>query len=129
MDLTRRQFLIFSGAVGGAIALSRLGVDLGPVKAFADESKATKLKTAKQFTTICPYCGVGCGIICFTDEKEKRIINTEGDPDNPINEGALCAKGAALYQTSSNNAARAKKVLYRAPGSDKFIGPRDISDS
>jgi len=120
MELTRRQFLILSGAVGGTLALSRLGLDLAPVKAFAEDSKALRLKTAKQFTTICPYCGVGCGILCFTDETQKKIVNTEGDPDNPINEGALCAKGAALYQTSSNNQARAQKVLYRAPGSDKW---------
>ncbi|MFH0957276.1 MAG: formate dehydrogenase-N subunit alpha, partial [Pseudomonadota bacterium] len=44
----------------------------------------------------------------------------DGDPDHPINEGSLCAKGAALYQTSSNNPTRLKKVLYRAPGSDKW---------
>ena len=92
---------------------------MGPVKAYAAELKIDKMKTAKQ-STICPYCAVGCGIICSADVKAKKIINTEGDPDHPINEGALCAKGAALFQTTDNNPNRLKKVLYRAPNSDKW---------
>jgi formate dehydrogenase major subunit len=120
MTVTRREFLVFSGVVGAGLALSSLGVDMGAVKAYAAELKIDKMKTAKQTTTICPYCAVGCGIICSTDAKAKKIINTEGDPDHPINEGALCAKGAAVFQTTDNNPDRLKKVLYRAPNSDKW---------
>lgn len=121
MEVTRREFLVFTGVAGAGLALSSLGVNLGPVKAYAaEQKKIDKVKTAKQSTTICPYCAVGCGLICSTDTKEKKIINIEGDPDHPINEGALCAKGAALFQTTANNPNRLKKVLYRAPGSDKW---------
>jgi formate dehydrogenase major subunit len=120
MKVTRREFLAISGAVGAGLALSSLGVDLGPAKAYADEVRVNKLKTAKQSTTICPYCAVGCGIICSTDTKAGKIINTEGDPDHPINQGALCSKGAAVFQLTSNNTNRLKKVQYRAPGSDKW---------
>ncbi len=120
MDVTRRQFLVISGVVGGGIALSSFGVDLGPIKAYADSVKAGKLKSAKQTTTICPYCAVGCGLICATDTKDGTIINTEGDPDHPINLGSLCAKGAGLYQVTANNPNRLKKVLYRAPGAEAW---------
>jgi len=120
MNVTRREFLAISGAVGASLALSSLGIDLGPAKAYADEVRINGLKSAKQSTTICPYCAVGCGIICYTDSKAGKIINTEGDPDHPINQGSLCAKGSAVFQTSSNNPNRLKKVLYRAPGSDKW---------
>jgi len=121
MEVTRREFLVFTGIAGAGLALSSLGVNLGPLKAYAaEQKKIDKVKTAKQSTTICPYCAVGCGLICSTDTKEKKIINIEGDPDHPINEGALCAKGAALFQTTANNPNRLKKVLYRAPGSDKW---------
>lgn len=120
MNFTRREFLVFSGAVGAGIALTSLGVDMGPAKAYADELKIDKMKRAKQSTTICSYCAVGCGLICSTDTKENKIINIEGDPDHPVNEGALCAKGAALFQTTANNPNRLQKVLYRAPGSDKW---------
>jgi formate dehydrogenase major subunit len=120
MTWTRREFLAISGAVGAGLALTSLGIDTGPAKAFAQELKIDKVKSAKQSTTVCPYCAVGCSIICSTDNASKKIINTEGDPDSPINEGSLCAKGAALFQTTENNADRLKKVLYRAPNSDKW---------
>ena len=120
MDVTRRDFLVISGVVGAGVALSSLGLDLGPAKAYADELKIEKMKTAKQTTTICPYCSVSCGLIVSTDTKAGKIINIEGDPDHPINEGALCAKGASLFQTTAANPSRLTKVLYRAPNSDKW---------
>lgn len=120
MDFTRREFLVISGVIGAGVAASNLGLDLRPVKAYADELKIDKLKTAKNSTTICPYCSVSCGLIVSTDTKTGKIINIEGDPDHPINEGALCAKGAALYQTTANNSHRLTKVLYRAPFSEKW---------
>ncbi len=120
MSVTRREFLVISGAVGAGLALSSLGLNMGPAKAYAAELKIDKMKTATQSTSICPYCAVGCGLICSADTKAKKIINIEGDPDHPTNEGALCAKGAAMFQTTGNNAHRLTKVLYRAPGSDKW---------
>jgi len=111
MTVSRREFLVISGVAGAGLALSSLGIDMGPVKAYAQElKKIDKMKSAKQSTTICPYCAVGCGLICSTDTKAKKIINIEGDPDHPINEGALCAKGASLFQTTSENPDRLKKV-------------------
>jgi formate dehydrogenase major subunit len=120
MNVSRREFLVISGAAGAGVALSSLGIDLGPTRAYADEMKIGKLKSAKLTTSICPYCGVGCGLVCATDTKSGTIINIEGDPDHPINLGSLCAKGAAVYQTTAANPARLKKVRYRAPGSDKW---------
>jgi formate dehydrogenase major subunit len=84
------------------------------------ESYASGLKIlkAKETTTVCPYCAVGCGIIVHTKANGK-LLNTEGDPDHPINEGALCAKGAGLYQMTVNKS-RLRHVLYRAPESDDW---------
>jgi formate dehydrogenase major subunit len=120
MDVTLRDFLVISGVVGAGVALSSLGLDLGPVKAFADELKISKMKTARNTTSVCSYCSVGCGLIVSTDPKEGKIINIEGDPEHPINEGALCAKGASLFQTTAANPNRLTKVLYRAPYSEKW---------
>ncbi len=121
MTVSRRDFFRISGVVGAGLALSSLGIDMQPVKAYADElKKIDKMKTAKQSTSVCAYCAVGCGLLCSTDSKTNKIINIEGDPDSPINEGALCAKGAATFQTTAANPNRLQKVLYRAPGSDKW---------
>jgi formate dehydrogenase major subunit len=121
MALTRREFLTGSGALVGGLALSSLGIDLSPVIAYAEGmKKIDKVKSAKQTTSICCYCAVGCGLLASTDAKTGKIINIEGDPEHPINEGSLCAKGAGTYQTTAANEHRLTKVLYRAPKSDKW---------
>jgi formate dehydrogenase major subunit len=51
--------------------------------------------------------------------KDGKIINIEGDPDHPVNRGAVCSKGAALYQVA-NNDRRMRDVMYRAPGSNAW---------
>ena len=120
MDVSRREFLIISGVFGAGVGLSSLGLDLGPVKAYADELKIDKMKAAKVTTSVCPYCSVGCGLLVSTDTKSGKIINIDGDPEHPTNEGSLCAKGASVYQTTAANPNRLTKVLYRAPFSDKW---------
>ncbi len=107
MGVSRRDFLKLSG---GTVLVASLGVNLDPAKAYAQE---LRIKNAKQTTTICPYCSVGCGIVVYTENG--KIINTEGDPDHPISEGTLCSKGASVSQLV-NNDTRVKKPMYRAPG-------------
>ena len=121
MKITRRRFLSMSGAIGSGVALSSLGLDLTALKAHAAGlGKMDRIRAAKQTTTICCYCSVGCGLICSTDATAGKIINIEGDPEHPINEGSLCAKGAGLFQVSAANEHRLTKVLYRKPGGDKW---------
>ena len=116
MPLNRREFLKASAFTTMAGALTGLGFDLSSVKTYA---ASLSIRTARETTTICPYCAVGCGLIIHTDKSSGKIINTEGDPEHPINEGALCAKGAALFQVAVNPN-RITNVLYRAPFSDKW---------
>jgi formate dehydrogenase major subunit len=106
MDVSRRGFLKISGA---ALMASGIGINLKPVAAHA---QPLKIKYAKETTTICPYCAVGCGII--VSARNGKVINTEGDPDHPVNQGSLCSKGGSIYQLSVNEN-RMDKVLYRAP--------------
>lgn len=116
MELTRREFLKLSGATTSGFVLASLGLFdfLRPAKTYA---QAQRVKYGKETTTICPYCGVGCGgIVSVSDDK---VVNIEGDPDHPINEGSLCSKGSAMYQIF-NNDKRLTKVLYRAPASDAW---------
>jgi formate dehydrogenase major subunit len=117
MDVNRRQFMQISGATAAGLAVSGLGVDLKPVKAHA---QMLKTRYAKETTTICPYCAVGCGAIVHTSKKgDGRVINIEGDPDHVINRGSLCSKGAALTQLVENEE-RITSPMYRAPYSGKW---------
>jgi formate dehydrogenase major subunit len=109
--INRREFLQISGGTLAGIILSGcLGIDMIPIQ---ESISGLRILHARQTTTICPYCAVGCGIIVHTVDGE--VINTEGDPDHPINEGSLCSKGMALYQISHNNFNRLTQPLYRPP--------------
>ena len=126
MPVTRRHFLKLTAAAAATTAFGGLGLGCAAKQKTAaaatlptDRIKALKPEWSKQTTSICCYCGVGCGLIVNTSLATNRAINTEGDPDHPINEGALCAKGSALWQLGENDK-RPKTVLYRAPYSDKF---------
>jgi formate dehydrogenase major subunit len=72
--------------------------------------------------TICCYCSVGCGAVVATSEN--LVVNLEGDPDHPINQGSLCPKGQAMLQINNVDGAinpyRLTKPLYRAPGASDF---------
>jgi len=117
MDLSRRDFLRSSttAAAGTAIGgLVGLGVTLGPATARAQE---LRIKDAKAVPSVCPYCSVGCATLIHT--VNGRIVNIEGDPRSPHNEGTLCPKGAAIYQLHINPN-RPTQVLHRAPGATEW---------
>lgn len=109
MKLSRKDIL----KIKGSITPITSAVD----RATPLAAPSTKLKGAQKFTTICPYCAVGCGQILSV--VNGKVINVEGDPKHPINQGSLCSKGNALLQIA-NNKRRLTKVLYRAPKSDRW---------
>jgi formate dehydrogenase major subunit len=114
MGITRRTFIkgLGSGitAVGLAdVVLTRSG--------WAGAVAPAKTKDTQVTTSICPFCGVGCGLIANT--RGGKLINVEGDPDHPINAGTLCSKGQAVFEVVTSPR-RLKKVKYRAPGSDHW---------
>jgi formate dehydrogenase major subunit len=79
--------------------------------------KHSRLRGAAVSRGVCPYCAVGCGQLIYT--KAGKVIDIEGDPESPINEGTLCPKGANTFQLV-NNPHRITKVKYRAPNSDHW---------
>jgi len=107
MKVSRRNFLKLSG---GTLMLSILGINLDSIMAYAQSLRTVG---AKETISHCRYCSVGCGLIAHTSNG--KVINIEGDPENPINRGALCAKGAGLIQLLYNPL-RLTKPKYRAPG-------------
>jgi formate dehydrogenase major subunit len=116
MELSRRNFFRFSGA-GAATAiggLAALGANLAPTRARAQE---LRIKDSKAVPSICPFCSVGCATLIHVSNGE--IINIEGDPRSPHNEGTLCPKGAAIYQLH-RNPNRPTKVLHRRPGATEW---------
>ena len=113
MDISRRDLLRLSVAGGAGTALGGLiasGVDLAPTVARAQQ---LRIKDAKVTPSVCPFCAVGCATLVHT--VNGQIVNIEGDPRSPHNEGTLCPKGAATFQLHINPN-RPVQVLHRAPG-------------
>lgn len=52
---------------------------------------ARDLVPAREVRTVCPYCGVGCGI--YLGVRGRRVVSVRGDEAHPISRGNLCAKG------------------------------------
>src|SRR5712691_4369063 len=112
MDLSRRQFLQLSTSAGAGTAVGTLvglGVNLTPA---TTRAQYLRIQDAKVTPSVCPYCSVGCATLVHTIDG--KIVNIEGDPRSPHNEGTLCPKRAATYQLHVNPN-RPIKVLHRAP--------------
>ena len=114
MKCTRRSFLKLAGAGVLTLTLGQLGINIDEAMAYAGK---LKIEGAKEVVTVCPFCSVCCQVIAYV--RDGKLVSTEGDPDHPVNEGALCAKGAALF-TMYTSEHRLTKPLYRAPHSDKW---------
>jgi formate dehydrogenase major subunit len=113
MEISRRDVLRLSVAGGTGTALGGLiasGVNLAPVVAQAQQ---LRIRDAKVTPSVCPFCAVGCATLVHT--VDGKIVNIEGDPRSPHNEGTLCPKGAATFQLHINPN-RPTRVLHRAPG-------------
>ena len=126
MDLTRREFLKTSGAgMGGLVLLGSMDWNFSNGKT-PPKSIILKKQALNETYTICCYCAVGCGALITADNG--KIVNVEGNPDHPINEGTLCAKGQALGQfhtvDGQDNSRRLTKPQVRRAKSDKW---EDIS--
>src|SRR3972149_10880813 len=51
---------------------------------------------APHFSTVCRECPAGCGVVA--KNRDGRGIKLEGNPDHPVNAGALCIRGHAALQ-------------------------------
>jgi len=119
MELSRRGFL--QAALTGSALTTAFGFDVQPALAQARELKISR---TSQTRSMCPYCAVACSVIIHTlgDKAQNvtpTVVHVEGDPDSPVNRGALCSKGITLRQFIVNDR-RLTRPLYRAPGSAEW---------
>ena len=86
---------------------------MGPA-AVSPSTRAAGARIAglKVTESVCPYCAVGCGQVVYTRDGE--LVDIEGNPRSPINQGTLCPKGAASRQLIQQPG-RLTKIKYRRP--------------
>ena len=91
---------------------------LGPAAASEATRRAgARIAGLKVTESVCPYCAVGCGQVVYTRDGE--LVDIEGNPRSPINQGTLCPKGAASRQLVQQPG-RLTKVKYRGPGATEW---------
>ncbi|UBU16060.1 dehydrogenase [Nonomuraea gerenzanensis] len=117
MEVSRRRFLSIGpmGVLGG----SALGFDLTESIAI---KQRLRIEGATLSRSLCPYCAVGCALIAYTKKAPNgrtELLQIEGDPDSPVNEGTLCPKGATSLQLAVSGR-RVPHPLYRAPGAAEW---------
>jgi formate dehydrogenase major subunit len=112
-NISRRSFLKLMAATGATATVWQGNLAVPAIAA----PTSYRLKDTKVSPSICIFCGVGCGLLVYA--KDDKVINIEGDPDNPNNQGGLCAKGATAYEVYVSPH-RLKKPRYRASGSDTW---------
>jgi formate dehydrogenase major subunit len=76
-----------------------------------------RIEGLKVTDSVCPYCAVGCSQVVYTRGGE--LVDIEGNPRSPINQGTLCPKGSASRQLVQQPG-RLTKVRYRRPGGTEW---------
>jgi formate dehydrogenase major subunit len=119
MEVTRRQFLKLGAVGAGAVGASALGFDVAQAMQVQQQ---LRIEGATVSRSVCPYCAVGCALLAYTrkDSNGKvQLLQIEGDPDSPVNEGRLCPKGATALELAVSRR-RATSPMYRASGDSNW---------
>ncbi len=82
-----------------------------PVGALVSKDSLPPLSEVR---TVCPYCGVGCGIRLGVIGN--AVVSVRGDAENPVNKGKLCVKGRFGIADFVNHQERLTTPLIRKNG-------------
>jgi molybdopterin-containing oxidoreductase family iron-sulfur binding subunit len=93
----RREFLKVLGASGAAAAtIGCTSEKVGKLIPYVVSPDETVPGVSTYYATTCRECSAACGLIAET--RDGRAIKLEGNPEHPVNRGALCARGQAALQ-------------------------------
>lgn len=114
--LTRRSFLRAMAVAGGGLAV------LGPL-ALADRPAARAARRpapGEWLPNVCTMCPSGCSIRVQIDPRggRRRAIKIDGNPNDPFNQGRICARGQSGLRLAYSPA-RITQPLIRVAGSKR----------
>ncbi|MFQ5856246.1 MAG: molybdopterin-dependent oxidoreductase [Anaerolineae bacterium] len=101
--ITRRQFLKVSAAAGAATVISGCTTNLQRTEYLETYVRPPEEGLPGEdlwYASTCRQCPAGCGIIVRISNGRARKI--EGNPQHPLNQGKLCARGQAGLQVLYN---------------------------
>ncbi|KVN83665.1 bifunctional nitrate reductase/sulfite reductase flavoprotein subunit alpha [Burkholderia ubonensis] len=81
--------------------------------------------SATNVKSVCPYCGVGCGMVLHVEDGD--VVKVSGDPDHPTNFGRLCTKGSSAHVALRQSGRLEGAFVRRARGDD--LVPLPVRDA
>ena len=93
----RRTFLHVLGSAGPAAAIAACSpIPPERIIPYVVPPEDVVPGVSTWYATVCGECPAGCGMVVRT--REGRAVKVEGNPQHPINSGALCVRGQASLQ-------------------------------
>ena len=101
--MSRKQFLaLLSASAAFAAAGCNAYRDKGDIVPYTKKPEEVTPGIADYYASTCTGCSNSCGVLVKT--REGRPIKVDGNPDHPVNRGAVCPRGQAsvlnLYDPS-----------------------------
>lgn len=100
MDLRRRTFLKTAALAAAGSLLPGCGRETHRLVPYLLPDDEIVPGVADWYASVCGECPAGCGVLVRV--REGRAKKLEGNPDHPVNQGKLCAKGQASLQSLYN---------------------------
>ena len=111
--MDRRNFIKLTAITGTSAALTACGNPEHQIIRFIPEDDLVP-GVATWKPSICPLCSAGCGVIARVMEGDAEVFRNgqagvirmglakklEGNPEDPISQGRLCARGQAAIQVT-----------------------------
>ncbi|MBI3636397.1 MAG: molybdopterin-dependent oxidoreductase [Candidatus Rokubacteria bacterium] len=94
--MNRRDFFKVVTTTGAAAAVSGCQQAAEKILPMVTPNEQLVPGVASWFASTCRECPAGCGVLARN--REGRVVKLEGNPDHPVNHGALCVRGQAALQ-------------------------------
>src|SRR5882757_5744485 len=94
--VSRRSFLKLAATASAAAALPGCEPAARKLIPYVVPDENVVPGVPSFFATTCSECPAGCGVVARI--REGRVVKLEGNPADPIGQGALCARGQAALQ-------------------------------
>src|SRR5437763_3813799 len=96
-SVKRRDFLRCLGVAGATVGTVGCSSEkVGKLIPYLVHPDETVAGVSTYYATTCRECAASCGVIAET--RDGRVTKLEGNPDHPVNRGALCARGQSAVQ-------------------------------
>ena len=94
--MNRRDFFKIVATTGAAAATAGCQQATEHILPLVVPNEQLVPGVASWFATVCRECPAGCGVLARN--REGRVVKLEGNPDHPVNRGALCVRGQGALQ-------------------------------